>query len=357
MPASEAKEGSHKDARDSELGWTCVLPVRDTDEEYGFLLKALPSALKLNPNEMIVGIDAPASERLVNRIKKIQSQYSYSNLRVLSVEKTPDWNFQLANIMWHAYESAQYNKILSFDVDTILTKTVMIGLNDIGKDYVAVLSFTKRLRISNLSELIRYISYRMRVARSDSVFTGLYWIYKPYFFDFTVKSEYQKIYNGIDTYLVHNIPKTKYRLVTRKEIGSIMLTPANEEKPWRQFQVGVWISANDERMRDVRRELRKQRWQKPSKAVREKIRDAASKLIHVKYWDLDRFLSLNVYVTAFCWQYPYLLKGYKWAKANSEAEVVKLASKMSLYEFEMLGSKYFGNIMDWGVKGTGFVEN
>lgn len=339
--------------------WTCIVAVRDTDEEYDFLLKSLPSAFKLEPTEIIVGIDrinGQVSERVVSRVKELQQKYDYENLRILDIEKTSDWRFQLAKIMWNAYSVAQYNKILSFDVDSILTSNVLKGLNQIGKDDVAVLSFTKRLKVSNISELIRYIFYRIRVKTSDYVFSGIYWIWRPYFFDIVDQSKYRQIRNGIDTFLTEEcIKQGKYKIITRKEIGVKALTPQNEDLPWRQYQVGVWLAAHELNWTTIRKQRRLERWKTTGQPPKERLRTFASKVIHYKLWDLDKHLTFFIWLKAVIYQHPYLLKGYRWANANPDHEIVNKARTLNQWEWEYLGSELFSH-MDWGKKGTGFVE-
>jgi hypothetical protein len=336
--------------------WTCVLAVRDTDEEYGFLLKSLPSAFRLRPTEIIVGVDSidgKVSERIVSRVKELQQKHGYENLKILAVEKSSDWSFQLAKIMWYAYSTAQHDKILSFDVDSILTQHVMKGLDQIGKDKVAILSFTKRLRISNAAELIRYIFYRLRVRTSDYVFSGIYWIWRPYFFDIVEEDRYRQIRNGIDTFLTEEcIKQGKYKIMTRKEIGIKALTPQNGDLPWRQYQVGVWLAAHKNDWTITREQRRLERW---NTSDHQRPQTLASKVVHYKLWDLDKHLSFFVWLKAFAYQHPYLLKGYRWANAHPDHEILKKAQSLNQEEWEYLGSELFSH-MDWNKKGTGFVE-
>ena len=189
------------------MTFTIVLPCRDTHEEKEFLHKSLPAAIKLNPGEIIMAVDAPVSGLFHDEIMALASANNYHNLKIVAVEKTSDWNFQLAKIVWACYREVKYDAIYSFDVDSIPTKHVLEGLAQIGKDGVAVYSFTKRLRLKNLPDIIRYFFYRYRVWTTDYVFTGNYYIWRPFFYDIVVESEYRKIINGVDAYLTEKLIK------------------------------------------------------------------------------------------------------------------------------------------------------
>lgn len=351
----------HQSFSESALNnnWTCVLAVRDTDEEFNFLLKSLPSAFKLNPTEIIIGLDkinGMVSERLIRRIEELQQKYGYRNLKILTIEKTTDWKFQLAKIMWNAYGIAQFDRILSFDVDSILSSNVLKGLDQIGQDNVAVLSFTKRLKLSNPSELIRYIFYRIRVRTSDYVFSGVYWIWRPYFFDIVQEEKYKQIRNGIDTFLTEEcISQGKYRIITRKEIGVKALTLQNEDLPWRQYQLGVWLGANERSWKELRRKQREERYKVMNLEQKERMKGTITKVIHYKLWDFDNHVIVFILIRGFAYQHPYLVKGYKWAKNNSKHDIVKKAQTMTRWEWEYLGSELFSQ-MNWKKKGTGFVQ-
>ena len=176
--------------------FSILVSIRDIDDEYDYMKKSFPSALELNPTEIIVGLDKPASKRIIERAKKISKKYNFNNLKFLEIEKSKEWGFQLAHIVWEAYKMSAHDTILTYDIDSILTKNVLIGLDGIGKNNISVLSFTKKLRIKSLPELIRYCFYRLRVKMTDYVFAGVYWIYRPFYFDTIKLQDIQKTRSG-----------------------------------------------------------------------------------------------------------------------------------------------------------------
>ena len=233
--------------------FTIIVAIRDTDEEYEYMMESLQSALALNPEEIINGLDEPVSSRILKRIEHIKNLYDNDTpVRTVVVKKTRDWNFHLAHLTWEMYKASSNDKMLHFDIDTVLKKQVMLGFDQIGKNQIAIISFTKRFRIKNLSELVRFLFYRLRVRMVDYVFSGTYWMFKPYFFEISDLTEYKNIRNGIDTYITAKMyGQDKFKIITRKEIGAKMLTIANEEYDWRQFQDGIWYFANKNKLRQI----------------------------------------------------------------------------------------------------------
>jgi hypothetical protein len=332
--------------------FSVFLAVRDTDDEYEFILKSLPSAIKLRPAEIIFGLDAPISQRMMDRIVSICKENSFENYNILAIEKTSDWNFQLAKVHWNAYKAAKYDKVFAYDVDSIIFgKNPLEGLPIIGKDNVAVYSFTKRLKISNLQELFKYLAYRYHVFTTKrSVFSGNYWIYRPYFFKIVDEEGYKKIYNSVDGYLQDTISKTKYKMVTSKRIGVKAMTPQNEDYPWRQFQFGIWIAANEEKWLAERRRLREIR-----NRSKKTIRALLSRIAHYKLWDIDsRSTQGYLHLRSILYGQKWIEKGYYWAKDNSHHKIVEVARQHeSVNTFAMLGAKFMPTIEGLDMDGTG----
>lgn len=322
--------------------FTIVLPIRDTAEEREFMHRSIPAAIALCPAEIIIAVDAPMKESLRDEIIELAMRNDYDNpFRFLEVEKTSDWNFHLAKILWLAYRMAENDKIYSFDVDSIPTKNVLEGLKQIGNDGIAVYSFTKRLRLKNLSDLIRYAFYRYRVLTTDYVFSGNYWIDRKAFFEIVNEQEYRAIRNGVDTYLTEKLAKDgKFTIVTSKKIGVSCLSLQNEDLPWRQFQLGMWVGANAPAWRHAREERRKRRARRhpTPKSIIDKLLDNP---------------ILFIYLKALVYQHPHLLKGYRWARANPGHDAVKVAASMGEYEWGYQGGKYLKEIPGIEIKGTG----
>lgn len=298
----------------SEVNWSAVVALHDSDEEYAYMLECLPSVFALRPSELILALDAPSSERIARRAEELAEKHGFHGLRIIAVPRSSEWNMQLAKVVYETYSQASSDYILCFDVDTVLTDNVLLGLEEIGRGQIACISFTKNLLQRNLSDAIRNFFYRRYVRRAKMAFAGLYWIYRPYYYELVREQEFKKIYNGIDSFLVQKIlTQEKYRLVTRKEAGCDCMTYESNDYPWRQFQEGYWYSAHD-------------------------------------------MPILKALLHTFASQHPYFWKGYLYNRKNRPSEMDHRASAMALDEWVLDGSLNVPE-MEWGYKGTGFVKD
>jgi hypothetical protein len=291
-----------------------MVALRDSDEEHRYMLGCLSSVFALGPSELILALDVPSSKRIVRRAKELAKRHGFHGLRIIAVPMSSEWNMQFAKVVYETYSQASSDHILCFDIDTVLADSVLLGLEDIGRGQVACISFTKNLLRRNFSDAIRNFFYRRHVKRAKMAFAGLYWIYRPYYYELVKEREFKKIYNGIDTFLVQKIlSQEKYRLVTRKEAGCNCLTYQSNDYPWRQFQDGYLYSGHG--------------------------MQAYRALLHT-------FVS----------QHPYFWKGYRYNRKNRPSEMDHRASTMSLDEWTLDGSLNVPK-MDWNYKGTGFVKD
>lgn len=310
------------------------------DRELEFIKKTIPSAIKLNPGELLFGIDKGAKLESISVLKNICKENNFDRYTIVEVEKSDDWKFQLAKVTWDCYKQAKFDKILYCDVDNDLNSKIMLGYDQIGKDDLALVTFLKKLPMNSISDFIRYITYRLDIARRSFAPTGLYWIYRPYFFDNVTLDDYKKIHNGIDIYLMDKILKRrKHKIITHKIIGAKCFDIQSNDYPWRQFQSGVWYGANKHRLLEYITEEHKKTHSKLSLATR-------------IIYSHPMLIALIKYLF---YQHPYFLKGYRWACKNHDHEAVVISSKNSLREWEEFGGKYLKNLGEWKRHGTGFT--
>ena len=119
---------------------------------------------------------------------------------MVRVAGSAEWKFPLSNVIWHCYKSCECDTVLGFDVYTVLRPAVMKGRYIVGRNGVAVASFTKRLLCRTVGDYVQYASYRLRVMRSSYVFAGTYWVWLPYYFDAVDRKGLSRIANGIEMY-------------------------------------------------------------------------------------------------------------------------------------------------------------
>lgn len=333
----------------SSNDFTIVLPIRGTDRELGFMKKSIPSAIKLNPGELILACDEPMRHEVNDLIISLMRKNDFTRYRIVSFPRDSSWGFQLANVIWNCYKIAKYDKIYSFDIDSVVRKEALKGYDIVGKNGVAIVSLTKKLRTKTPMEIRRYIFYRIRVHQSDYVFSGNYWIYRPYFFDMIKLDEYKTLKNGVDTFLTNKIKEqNKYKIITLKEKGINSLDIQNEDYEWRQFQTGVWIGANNH-VPIYMQPDKKLNW----KNVRMVTIGGLLGILFTKILrDPDAFIKIK----AFMYGHPKLVDGYKWAKDNPKHEVVQSAKSMTYDEWGYQGGSLIKKLgMKWGRSdGTGF---
>ena len=300
------------------------MPMRDTPREREFARQSVPSAIALRPSEMVVGIDdGPGADGLEEYLRSLAG--GFEGLRVVRVAGSAEWKFPLSNVIWHCYKSCECDVVLAFDVDTVLRPAVMKGRDIVGRDGVAVASFTKRLLCRTVGDYVRYASYRLRVMRSSYVFAGTYWVWLPYYFDAVDRDGLSKIANGIDTYMVHAINRDgRYTIATLKDIGVKCLDYENEFYPWRQYSDGVYWGAN------------------------QRIgRHRAGRMLR----------SGLVLYHAIAYNKRWMWKGYRWGRSHYDSEACRAAREAAdVNEWGMQGgSRYFAD-MDWERMGTGYVH-
>lgn len=300
--------------------FSIVMPARDTPREREFAKKSVPSALALGPSEVVVGIDeGPDADDFEDHIRSQAG--GLAGLRVVRVPKSDKWKFSLANTIWHCYKECNHDAVLAFDVDTVLRPSVLKGRHLVGRNNVAVVSFTKRLFSPTIGDRLRYASYRWRVWRSSYVFAGTYWVWLPYYFAAVDRQGLSQIVNGIDTYMLHALNLDgRYSVVTLKDIGVDCLDYENEFYPWRQFSDGVYWAAQPTRR------------------------------------TLGSFLRTGYLLWhAVAYNKPWTWRGYMWGIRNRDSPACRAArTALDVNDWSMWGgSRYFAH-MNWSRKGTGF---
>jgi len=305
----------------SAKGFGVVMPMRDTPREREFAKLSIPSAVALEPSEMVVGIDDdPGADELEDYILSLVG--GFKGLRVVRVRPSTEWQFSLSNVIWSCYKSCKYDAVLAFDVDTVLRPAVFKGRSVVGHDNVAVVSFTKHLLCRTVGDYVRYVTYRAKVMRSSYVFAGTYWVWLPYYFNAVDREGFSKIVNGIDTYMVHAINRDgRYSIVTLKDIGAKCLDYENEFYPWRQYSDGVYWAANC-----------------PCSVVH-RVRGTAR-------------MMYDAVTTNRRWAW----RGYRWGRCNYDSAACRAARLATdVNEWSMQGGSHHFADMDWERQSTGYA--
>ncbi len=221
--------------------WSFVLPVKD---EIDLLKRTLPAAIALKPDEIVLVTDYTYyGNEVASHADIIAERMRYGGMKYVEVDTNPDWQFHQAWARRKGYLEATHDVIFTSDVDNIVLPAILRGLELIGKDHIALVSFSKILRVNSPMSFIRYVAYNIRRKTALNVFTGLYWLDRPSYLELAPEEEIRKIRNGEDNFIVQKIQnQTHYRMLTLRDLGARCLTGQNEDMPWRQFYEGLWIA-------------------------------------------------------------------------------------------------------------------
>lgn len=239
-------------------------------------------------------------------------------------ESSPEWRFQLANVIWHCYKASRNDAALSFDIDSVLRREALRGAGMVGRDGVAAALVSKRMLTRTPSEHLRFAALyvRARLCTSARASSGAYWLHLPWYFANVTKEGLAGISNGIDDYMLARMAANgTHRVVRVPGTGAVSLDVENIDYPWRQFADGMWHGANG----SLRRA-----------GPRAALREAA--------------LAMG---KAAAYQRPHVARGWLWAVRHQDSEACRAARGTDLAGWITLGSKYVRD-REWGREGTGF---
>ena len=302
------------------MKFSLVVAIRDTPQERDFVIKSFRAAEALRPAETIIGVDDPASPEFLDMIEDAVSEHTVP--RIIRVSHSDEWIMHLAHVIHECYKTAHYQKVLTYNIDTILQKRILSGYGIVGPDIPLVMYQEKRLS-KKPRDVVTGIIYRLHqiINTPDS---GTFWMHKQAYFDHVDSVEFQNIANGYDTFLIECMCSAGVRVVADSSIGAHCLDYSNNDIPWRQFANGVWWGANRDKFTGY-------------------LASVPQFKIRVKSVLLDM---------------PYLYRGFKWATRNSDNPVVKDAQSKSYTDFTYQGSTPVEEILDWktiGKLGVGYT--
>ena len=169
--------------------FSIVIPIRD---EVDYIPRTLPSYLALKPNEVVLCLDDPAPQDVLEAIEKVSQQYkAEKTLKILRIPKG-GWGDQQMKVRRTGFLEARNDRILTGDIDLIVNRNVLKAVNSIGKNDVGMASCGKLRHPHNLTGIYRLLGekflskYVRRIAnfvdKSNTVigFTGLYALWRPF---------------------------------------------------------------------------------------------------------------------------------------------------------------------------------
>lgn len=319
--------------------YTAILPVREgrgtvhLDKSVGSLLRLDPA-----PSELLFGLDEGSPPALADRLSAICDSLSYRGSRIISVPRSKRFAFQLGHVVWRCILAAAHDRILVSNADTSVLQPTMRGLREVGPGGAAFASLTERWPVDTPARLVRYATYRRRIAMApEAPYTGQFWSYRPAVLDVLGEDDIAGTRDGIDDLVYHAVRRSgRHSVLTHKEAGSYVHGDTHFAIPWVQFKAGLYRGARAQaRLADLRRG------------------DAAEAGGYRRFMALPRPLRVPAaraaYAAISAWDAlsswtPHQWAGYRWAMSNPGHAAVKAAASMEPSEWVRSGAAHLGGV-------------
>ena len=353
MPVAE-RHGAHCTGPSPPPPYTAVLPVREgrgtshLGESVGSLLQLDPA-----PAELLFGLDGGYPDSLAGRLSSICAAHSYANHRIVAVERSPRFGFQLGHVVWRCILASSHDRILVSNADTSVLQPTMRGLAEVGPGAHAFVSLTERWPANTPARLARYARYRWETARARTApYTGQFWSWRPAVLDVVSESDIARIRDGIDELVYDAVRESgRHTALTHKEIGSRVHGDTHYTVPWIQFKGGIHVAASAQGRLDA---LRRGADVGPG-GYRRLLR-----LPHPLRVPAARaaYEAIVAWSSVSTWT-PHRWRGYRWAMRHAGHPAVRAAASMDRREWGHSGSEHLKGVPlpgsgDKGGGGTGW---
>ena len=278
--------------------FTFIIPFAGATKEIELAKKTIPKMIKLEPSEIIFGIDDDLDVKIIDKIDTICKSKHYTSYRYIKVKSDPNWKFQLAHVLWSCMNKSSNDIMCTINVDESVKPEILKGANYVGKKNIVVYSAQGVPYMGKYSDVFKRIIHQINLWFEPEPFkryTGVYWIYRPYFLDFMDKSYYMSIHNGSDMAIFDKAESSKYDVIYSRKYSHTLLDIDHDLLPQIQFLIGMWNFVNH-------------------------TYDKRSKIIGHKRW--AKLASIKTST-------PYKYKGYIYAMKHSENSIVQKAAKKS----------------------------
>ena len=243
--------------------FSVVVPVSENDVE--LVPRSLPKWLAVPAREIILCVDKPASQRLLDVIRENSNEDS--RLRVIEVSRDSGWLFHQALVRRTGFKSARFEKILTGDIDVLVNENVVRAVRLVGEDNIGIVNLQKEMR-SGFTDIVQNSTRGViRLLKKEAFFTGLYALYRPFWLDTEDEEAAKKIphplshgalemnddffihlaskqettpppYLGDDTMLKRAMLK-KHRVVSLPQIGGVEVRTETDNRPAFQARQAV----------------------------------------------------------------------------------------------------------------------
>jgi hypothetical protein len=229
------------------------------------MMRTLPTYYSVEPNELLICTDKPVLKKVkyaVNRIAKLH--HAEHITKIVEVERDPEWYYHQAHVRRAGFHEAQYDKILTGDIDLLINKKVHKALKIVGRNNVGLASLSKFSKPRNLLSLWSFLIttlihsfYKILGSNKGSPgFSGLYAIWRPCWLKSEPEEDVKRLLNpkqlytgeirnlksasavtGEDSFLRDCIMK-QYSVRYLDDIGAIDLGKVPKSQPHLMFRRG-----------------------------------------------------------------------------------------------------------------------
>ncbi len=258
------------DGHEGTPEFSIVCPIKD---EVNLIPFTMPSFYSVNPSEVILCLDKPAPQNVVETIRKVAKACDAEDItRIIEVERNPEYKFHQAWVRRCGFRKAKNDIILTTDIDLVINRNVLKAVKMVGKDNIGLVSLSKFEYPNSISSFIRMISrgilkaiHKFGKVVTVTSFTGLYCIYRPYWLDSEPEEGIKNLVNpkqklrvgirisgnfdvyqdtfpvGEDTFLRDCMEK-KHRVIYLPDIGATVLSNPLESHPDIQYCKGIYFA-------------------------------------------------------------------------------------------------------------------
>jgi len=188
------------------MKFSVVMPIHNEEK---FLPYSLPSIFCLKPDEVILIFDR-CTDRSIEVAKKISTHFRYTQQTqfIKLNDPSPTWTFRVAFLRRYGFKIAKNDVILNTDADTILDSRIAEYLHLIGKNEVALVSFSRRHYPLTFQDFIARIIF----AFSRRGFTGIYAFSRKAWLETENQRSVKETISSEDTHLRLSISK-RYKTI------------------------------------------------------------------------------------------------------------------------------------------------
>ena len=309
------------------------MPIRGSKHDLEFIHKSIPALIRLNPAEILFGLDDPIQPHIVKAIDQLCSSHgNFNRYRVIATDhKKQSWNMRLALVLYECFLCVKTDKVLVLDSDMVVTPDVMDGFHAVGKNNIALHSgFNKFLNCNSRFKLWRWY---VKNLKNLEEFSGCMFLYLPFILKAVDLEKFKKIHNGCDGFILNALRQKNYTLISSRKYMCYVIGTPNSLISGVEYAAGIYSYVLSMQPRYIK----KGGWRRHSRRI------------VIRYFPrLIYFRQIAMGNSIWWW------RGMKFAKDNPNNEIVKIAKKSSNMEWTYLGVKLVKNHYNWNYYGAGF---